>query len=50
MIKLKNVFIISSFLLTTVNLVFFIYGMDKISHLSELVKKNVMNILNIMLV
>lgn len=39
MIKLKNIFIISSFLLTTVNLVFFIYGMDKISHLSELVKK-----------
>ena len=39
MIKLKNVFIISSFLLTTVNLVFFIYGMDKISHLSGVSEK-----------
>ena len=36
---IKNIFVISSLLLTTVNLVFFIYGMDKISHLSEIVKE-----------
>jgi hypothetical protein len=40
MIKIKNIFVTSSLLITTINLVFFIYGMDKISHLSEIAKED----------